>query len=558
MVTAALVAAVAVLVVLILPPAPLALPTPFFDATVPGILHVHTNRSDGRGTPDEVATAAAKAGLKFIVITDHGDGTRVSDPPVYRAGVLCIDAVEISTSDGHYLALGMTPAPYPFNGEGRDVVEDVNRLGGFGVVAHPESPKSTLAWRAWDTPFDAIEWVNPDTSWRVFLHDGWRSRITLIGALATYPFRPEASIARLLGDTSLGLERWNAMTRARRVIVLAGADAHANLALGSGDSTTTGLSVPIPSYQASFGTLSVHARPSHELSGEPEGDAAAVLAALRRGHAYVAIDGFASPPAFEFTAIGSDRSVEEGDEIPADSPVTLRVRSNAPATFTTVIWQDDHRLMTYAGGAERRRVVTAPGAYRVEIDRAASVPWLISNPIYVGGWPHPIPAERRSASASQALFDGRTAVGWATEVDPRSMAAVEMGEGGKGLQLHYALGGGTSSGQFVALVTRLPRPNRYDRLALTAHSEDPMRISVQLRTPDPGSARWQRSIYLDQHDREYTIDFGEMTAVADPAGPRLDPREVRDLLIVIDTTHTKPGAKGRLWITRAVLERSAP
>ena len=53
--------------------------------------------TDGRSTPEVVAAAAARAGLKFIVITDHGDATRIPDAPVYRDGVLCLDAVEIST-----------------------------------------------------------------------------------------------------------------------------------------------------------------------------------------------------------------------------------------------------------------------------------------------------------------------------------------------------------------------------------------------------------------------------------------------------------------------------
>src|ERR1700750_1490286 len=92
-VTAALVAAVAVLVAVSLPPAHLVLAVPFDDGTVPGVIHIHTIRSDGRGTPDEVAAAAARAGLKFIVLTDHGDATRVPDAPSYRHGVLCLDGV---------------------------------------------------------------------------------------------------------------------------------------------------------------------------------------------------------------------------------------------------------------------------------------------------------------------------------------------------------------------------------------------------------------------------------------------------------------------------------
>ena len=94
---------------------------------------------------DEVAAAAARAGLNFIILTDHGDGTREPDPPAYRSGVLCIDAVEISTASGHVVALGLPRAPYPLGGETRDVVEDVQRLGGLAIAAHPASREAAAA-----------------------------------------------------------------------------------------------------------------------------------------------------------------------------------------------------------------------------------------------------------------------------------------------------------------------------------------------------------------------------------------------------------------------------
>ena len=82
--------------------------------------------------------------------------------------MLCLDGVEISTTGGHYIALDMPAAPYPLGGEARDVVEDVRRLGGFGIAAHPDSPKPELRWREWDAPFDGIEILNLDTSWRLW------------------------------------------------------------------------------------------------------------------------------------------------------------------------------------------------------------------------------------------------------------------------------------------------------------------------------------------------------------------------------------------------------
>ena len=129
MVTALIVAvAVGAWASLTLPPRGVALP-PVSDGTIAGGFHIHTVRSDGRATPDEIAAVAARAGLKFLVFTDHGDGSRTPDAPAYRSGVLCIDGVEVSRSGGHVVALGLPAAPYRLGGEARDVVEDIQRLG---------------------------------------------------------------------------------------------------------------------------------------------------------------------------------------------------------------------------------------------------------------------------------------------------------------------------------------------------------------------------------------------------------------------------------------------
>src|ERR1700736_338986 len=186
--TAVLAAALVIAVAVAIPPAQLRLANPSPDGSVAGILHIHTSRSDGQSSPEAIAAAAARAGLKFVVFTDHGDGTRKPDPPQYRSGVLCLDGVEVSTTGGHYVALDMPASPYPLAGEPRDVVEDVRRLGGFGIAAHPDSPKAQLKWRDWTTTFDGIELLNPDTAWRVWMEqanlDGskWSARRKLLAA----------------------------------------------------------------------------------------------------------------------------------------------------------------------------------------------------------------------------------------------------------------------------------------------------------------------------------------------------------------------------------------
>src|SRR4030095_16673142 len=117
-----LLAVISVGVYVALPQAPRVLPpSPAgFKPPVRGVVHVHTRRSDGTGTVNDVAAAASRAGLAFVVITDHGDATRGPALPIYREGVLCIDAVEISTDGGHVVALGLPRSPYPLGGEPRD------------------------------------------------------------------------------------------------------------------------------------------------------------------------------------------------------------------------------------------------------------------------------------------------------------------------------------------------------------------------------------------------------------------------------------------------------
>ena len=108
-VAAAILAAVLVFLLVTLPPQPRPATGALDDAqagvSVAGAYHVHSTVSDGAGDREEIARAAARAGLKFVIFTDHGDGTRTPEPPRYAHGVLCVDAVEISTNGSSWTAL---------------------------------------------------------------------------------------------------------------------------------------------------------------------------------------------------------------------------------------------------------------------------------------------------------------------------------------------------------------------------------------------------------------------------------------------------------------------
>ena len=77
-----------------------------------GDLHTHTVHSDGRRTPAELAAAARAAGLDFIASTEHNT-TSANLGWGRHAGpdLLVLDGQEVTTRDGHWLALGLGPGP---------------------------------------------------------------------------------------------------------------------------------------------------------------------------------------------------------------------------------------------------------------------------------------------------------------------------------------------------------------------------------------------------------------------------------------------------------------
>ena len=560
--TAAFVAAVVVCAVLGLPPHSQML-TPASDGTIAGAIHIHTNRSDGSGSPDQIAAAAARAGLRFLVFTDHGDATRTPDAPSYRSGVLCLDGAEISTTGGHYVVFDMPSAPYPLGGDPRDVVEDVKRLGGFGIAAHPDSPKADLRWRDWTAPFDGVELLNLDTGWRVLRQQPqWAARRRLLAALAGYPFRAPEVIASLIQPTG-ALDSWEALTRRRRVVVTAGADAHANLPLRNVEpGTGAQFALPVPGYEASFRVMSMHVHPEKGLTGNAQADAAVVMRAIRGGHLYTAVDALASPPSFEFTAANEHGTVGEGDQLSVGGLVTLHVRSNAPASFTTIVRDGTRAISTTRDAADLTvHGPDTPAVYWVEVVSPGEHPvaWIRSNPIYVRGVettavPPMRPAS--STSASAPMFDGKTTAGWRIEQDATSLAALDAGArvGGTELRLRFGLSGGALAGQYASLVYDTPGGvGANDRMTFTLRAEHPMRVSVQLRAGD--TERWRRSVYVDTFDQEHTLFFDDFTPVGGTGNAVPTASGITSVLFVVDTTNTRPGTSGRLWIRAASLQR---
>ncbi len=131
-------------------------------------LHVHTHYSrDSSITLKQVVAYSKKRGLDGVAITDHN--TVEGALKLKTHDILVVPGIEISTSNGHLLALNVT-APIPAKLGIEETIHLIHEAGGIAVAPHPtafyKSPPSRKI-----SSYDAVEVTNASSfPFPVFTH----------------------------------------------------------------------------------------------------------------------------------------------------------------------------------------------------------------------------------------------------------------------------------------------------------------------------------------------------------------------------------------------------
>jgi hypothetical protein len=134
-----------------------------------GNTHVHTTRSDGGRSPDEVAAMYGAAGYDFVFLTDHWVSALEQGRRRTRRGeAVLLDGVELDGEDEHgslyhVVCLGTFHGLERHMGFGR-AVSSAREQGGFLVLAHPFWTGNSVD-EALRYPFDAVEAYNHVCTW---------------------------------------------------------------------------------------------------------------------------------------------------------------------------------------------------------------------------------------------------------------------------------------------------------------------------------------------------------------------------------------------------------
>ncbi|MGI4787664.1 MAG: PHP domain-containing protein [Janthinobacterium lividum] len=390
----------------------------FYDYA--GALHVHSTYSDGAGSVEEIAAAANRAGLDFLVLCDHSNLQAITNgEDGWHGRTLMLIGTEITTDAGHLLALDVPDTFIPAPHDAEAAQNAIRQSGGLGFVALPCDLKDH--WRDFSRMQEGI-------GLEVFnLSAIARTKINLPALAEVWRLYNSSSPLRafhmVAARPSPELRLWDKLMAApgpglpsRRVVGIASLDAHAVMKFAR-------RSYPFPTYEETFRTLRTHLLTSEPLSyGEAadrtasrEKDGMLVHSAVALGHCYMAYDNYADPTGFTFEAgpsrtpanksplaLMGDAVTFPAEVIPGSPAIVLTAR--APRTRSLVRLYKDGHLVAAARGGRLEYTVSTPGVYRIEVflyrRRIGSLclgakPWIFSNPIYVQ--PAALPASTPSS-----------------------------------------------------------------------------------------------------------------------------------------------------------------
>lgn len=448
------------------------------DRFIWGAYHVHSDRSDGLGGLPEIAAAAALAGDRFVILSDHGSpnrGTALCREMI--DGVALYGGSEAALPEGHLILFGQTEMPLCQYGRfPPDAVDDTRSWGGRAVVAYPAS--GPQRWRYWEGDFrpDGIELLNLVSE---FKDAGFRKQAA---AALFYPFTEYALLPTLSAPRAAG-GRWDELLRRGLVAGYYAANAHGGIRLARR------LPLPCPSYEAAFQLVGL---------GVDRSFAADPLEAVREGRFFSIVRGAGEPQEFSFTAD------HDGTRHPAAAAVSAPARLEAVVRTrglrTRLVLLRDGRPVRASVGPKISLPGAGPGAYRVEVYLpghpllAPDVPWILSNPIRVELESGAPPPREEAAPVLKPVDPAEFAV----EKDNDS-AGRYFQENGESV-FEYALTRYSEGGpnRWCALARRRPLDLAgMDGFYLEARTSETLRYFIELRCGD----RWYyASLRVDPGD----------------------------------------------------------
>jgi len=343
-----------------------------------GNLHVHTSYSDGKALHMEVIQAAAKAGLDFVVVTDHN--VWVDGCEGYYDYVLLLVGEEIhdvrrQPQANHLLVFNAEAELAPLASDPQVLIDQVNQRGGFCYLAHPYERASSIS-----PNLSAIQWEDWDVTGYIGLEiwnymSEFKARASSKLAAVFYAYFPALGIR---GPFRATLHQWDQLlAEGKRVSAIGGSDAHSNTySMGP-------LHRQVFPYEYLFRCINTHIITERPFTGHLENDRQLLYDALRAGHTWVGYDLLAPTKGFRFHAHSGAKHATMGDELTRAGATIFEIQTPDSADIHLLL---NGQVVARARGEYLKYTTAEPGVYRVEAYRSYRMGrrgWIFGSPIYV-------------------------------------------------------------------------------------------------------------------------------------------------------------------------------
>ena len=347
-----------------------------------GIIHAHTNLGGhSTGSFDELIAAANSNDLDFVLMTEHFSDTFDSATQTLNGvygKTLFVGGNEIDTSDGDRFLL--------IPGGGEAVKERMGGTPAFIRKAHEENKLVFITYperfKSWDSAFDGIELFSLHTEAKQM------NPIAAFGDLIwTYPAYPELMLAKRWTRPDANLAKFDEIAARRPIVLTAGTDAHSNIGfhIFGDDAGNKLINIKLDPYAMTFRMARLHVRIERDRSFDRE----TLIEAIRAGRFFVGFDLLGDTTGF---SVAAHASAPSDRELPNETRNALisEINVTAPLPARFVIFKDGKSFRESTGSASLSTGPLDTGVYRVEVYRDDlgppfdKMPWIISNPIYVG------------------------------------------------------------------------------------------------------------------------------------------------------------------------------
>ncbi|NLO20539.1 MAG: CehA/McbA family metallohydrolase [Syntrophomonadaceae bacterium] len=341
-----------------------------------GNMHIHSTYSDGSLDIEAIAARASRAGLNFIIISDHYTLEGLyQNKEGYQQGVLVMIGMEANASRNHYLCLDIKDEVDNNDKHPQEVIDEVNRQDGIGIIAHPFEKGSPIfgdgvkyEWTDWQVQdFQGIEIWNFTSQWKEHVTSILKGLCLLI--------YPHAALTRPCPQALKKLDQYQC--QGKKIIATGGSDAHGyKMKVGR-------LRVTVSPYETSFKCINVHVLCPSPLIGEFPDDRDKIYNAIRQGLLWIGYDYFINSCGFRFFVQKEGKIWQMGDRIPFGTNLTGRVLTPKPAQVNLL---RNGKKIRSSRGRQHVFYNLEPGVYRVEAYHRHLLgyrPWVFSNSIWI-------------------------------------------------------------------------------------------------------------------------------------------------------------------------------